>query len=115
MATIKAMVKNSLKRKDGKCKVIMRLNHQCQEASIKNEWYASESDTRKNGEIKVSQKHTLDIYSITVQKVSEEHPNEISKSGVIFSAMLAQERLRHAEHLLTYISSDILLLLSVWL
>ena len=50
-----------------------------------------------------------------VQKVSEEHPNEISKSIIIMSAMLAQERLRHAEHLLTYISSDILLLLSVWL
>ena len=50
-----------------------------------------------------------------VRKVSEEHPNEISKSIIIMSAMLAQERLRHAEHLLTYISSDILLLLSVWL
>ena len=55
------MVKNSIKRKDGKCKVIIRINHQCQEASIKNEWYASESDTRKNGELKVSLKHTLDI------------------------------------------------------
>ena len=50
-----------------------------------------------------------------VRKVSEEHPNEISKSIIIMSAILAQERLRHAEHLLTYISSDILLLLSVWL
>ena len=109
------MVKNRVIRKDGKCKGFIRINHQGQEASIKNEWYASESDTRKNGEIKVSQKHTLDIYSITVQKVSEEHPNEISKSIIIMSAMLAQERLRHAEHLLTYISSDILLLLSVWL
>ena len=47
MATIKAMVKNSLKRKDGKCKVVIRLNHKCQEASIRNEWHASESDTRK--------------------------------------------------------------------
>ena len=109
------MVKKSLKRKDGKCKVVIRLNHQGHEASIKNEWYASESDTRKNWELKCSQKHTLDIYSITVQKVLEKHPNEISKSIIIMSAMLAQERLRHAEHLLTYISSDILLLLSVWL
>ena len=50
-----------------------------------------------------------------VRKVSEEHPNEISKSIIIMSAMLAQERFRHAEHLLAYISSDILLLLSVWL
>ena len=50
-----------------------------------------------------------------VRKVSEEHPNEISQRIIIMSAMLAQERLRHAEHLLTYISSDILLLLSVWL
>ena len=49
------------------------------------------------------------------RKVSEEHPNEISQRIIIMSAMLAQERLRHAEHLLTYISSDILLLLSVWL
>ena len=55
------MVKKSLKRKDGKCKVIIRINHQCQEASIKNEWYASKSDTRKNGELKGSLKHTLDI------------------------------------------------------
>ena len=61
MATIKEMVKKSLKRKDGKCKVIIRLNHQGQEASIKNEWYTRESDTRKNGELKVSLKHTLYI------------------------------------------------------
>ena len=47
METIKAMVKNNLKRKDGKCKVIIRLNHKCQEAGIKNELYAIESDTRK--------------------------------------------------------------------
>lgn len=111
------MVKNSLKRNDGKCKVVIRLNHKGQEASIKNEWYASEPYTRKNGELKGSLKHTLDIYiySITVRKVSEKHPNEISQCSVIFSAMLAQERFRHAEHLLAYISSDILLLLSVWL
>ena len=62
MATIKEMVKKSLKRKDGKCKIIIRLNHKCQEASIKNYWYARESDTRKNGELKCSLKHTLDIY-----------------------------------------------------
>ena len=61
IVTIKAMVKKSLKRKDGKCKVIIRLNHQCQDASIKNEWYTRESDTRKNGELKGSLKHTLDI------------------------------------------------------
>ena len=61
MATIKAMVKNSIKRKDGKCKVIIRLNHKCQEARIKNEWYARESYTRKNCELKGSVKHTLNI------------------------------------------------------
>ena len=49
MATIKAMVKNSLKRKDGKYKVVIRINHKCQDASIKNEWYAREFYTRKNG------------------------------------------------------------------
>ena len=65
MATIKAMVKNSLKRKDGKCKVIIRLNHQGQEAGIKNEWYASESYTRKNVEFKCSLKHTLYIASLS--------------------------------------------------
>ena len=59
--------------------------------------------------------HIRYIYSITVRKVSEKHPNKIRKSSVIFSAMFAQERLRHTEHLLAYISSDILLLLSVWL
>ena len=109
------MLKNSLKRKDGKCKFVIRLDQKGHEARIKNEWYAIESDTRKNGELKCSLKHTLDIYSITVRKVSEKHPNEISQRSVIFSAMLAQERFRHAEHLLAYISSDILLLLSVWL
>ena len=31
------------------------------EASVKNEWYARESYTRKNWELKCSQKHTLDI------------------------------------------------------
>ena len=100
---------------DWKYKVIIRLNHQDHEASIKNELYASESHTRKNGELKCSLKHTLDIYSITVRELSEKHPNKISKSSVVFSAMLAKERLRNAEHLLAYIPSDILLLLSVWL
>lgn len=47
MATIKAMVKKSLKRKDGKCKFVIRLNHKGHEASIKNEWYASEPYTIK--------------------------------------------------------------------
>ena len=61
MATIKAMVKNSLKRKYGKCKVVIRLNNKGHESSIRNEWYASESDTRKNGKLKCSQKHTLYI------------------------------------------------------
>ena len=61
MATIKAMLKKSLKRKDGKYKVVILLNHKVQEASIKNEWYASEPYTRKNGELKCSLKHTLYI------------------------------------------------------
>ena len=47
MATIKAMVKKSLKRKDGKCKFVIRLNHKGHEASIKNEWYAIEPYTIK--------------------------------------------------------------------
>ena len=64
MATIKAMVKKSLKRKDGKYKVVIRLNHKGQEASIKNEWYASKPCTRKNGELKGSLKHTLYIASL---------------------------------------------------
>lgn len=46
---------------------------------------------------------------------SEKHPNEISQRIIILTAMLTEERLRHSEHLLAYISSDILLLLSVWL
>ena len=53
--------KKSLKRKDGKCKVIIRLNHKGQEAGIRNEWYSIELDTRKNVELKCSLKHTLDI------------------------------------------------------
>ena len=61
MATIKEMVKKSLERKDGKYKIIIRINHQGQEASIKNEWYTRESDTRKNVEFKCSLKHTLYI------------------------------------------------------
>ena len=56
------MVKNSLKRNEGKCKVVIRLDHKGQEESIKNELYASEPYTRKNGELKGSLKHTLDIY-----------------------------------------------------
>lgn len=57
--------------------------------------------------------HIRYIYSITVRKVSEKHPNEISQRIIIFPAMLTQERFRHTEHLLTDISSDILLLLSL--
>ena len=41
------MLKNSLKRNDGKCKVFIRLNQKGQEASIKNEWYASEPYIKK--------------------------------------------------------------------
>ena len=46
------MLKNSLKRKDGKCKVVIRLNHKGHEASIKNEWYASEPYTIKKENLK---------------------------------------------------------------
>ena len=55
------MLKNSLKRKDVKCKVVISLNQKGQEASIKNEWYASEPYTRKKRELKGGMKHTLDI------------------------------------------------------
>lgn len=48
MATIKAMVKNSLKRNDGKYKVVIRLNNKGHEASIRSERYAREHYTRKN-------------------------------------------------------------------
>ena len=61
MATIKEMVKKSLKRKDGKCKVIIRLNHQGHETGIRNELYSIELDTRKNVELNCSLKHTLYI------------------------------------------------------
>ena len=64
MATIKEMAKNSIKRKDEKCKIIIRLNHQGQEAGIRNEWYSIELDTRKNVELKCSLKHTLYIASL---------------------------------------------------
>lgn len=56
--------------KDGKYKFIIRFNHKGQEESIRNEWYASEPYTRKNVELKGSLKHTLNIYGITVLKVS---------------------------------------------
>ena len=82
---------------------------------IDYEWLSVFSFEKKCVEIKCSLKHTLDIYSTTVREISEKHPNKISQRSIIFSAMLAQERFRHAEHLLAYISSDILLLLSVWL
>ena len=52
-------------------KVVIRLNHQGHEASIKNEWYASEPYKRKNGELKGSLKHTLDIYGITIRETPE--------------------------------------------
>ena len=65
------MVKKSLKRKDGKYKVVIRLNHQGHEASIKNEWYASESDTRKNVELKGSLKHTLYIWNHCSKSIRE--------------------------------------------
>ena len=41
------MVKKSLKRKDGKCKTVISLNKKGHDASIKNEWYASEPYTIK--------------------------------------------------------------------
>lgn len=41
------------------------------------------------------QSETHIIYSITVRKVSDKHPNEISQRIIIMSAMLAQERLCH--------------------
>ena len=71
MATIKAILKKSLKRKDGKCKVVIRLNNKCQEASIRNEWYASKPYTRKNGELKCSLKHTLYILNHCSKSIRE--------------------------------------------
>ena len=71
MATIKAILKKSLKPKDGKHEVVIRLNHKCQYASIKNEWYASEHYTRKNGELKVSLKHTLYIWNHCSKSIRE--------------------------------------------
>ena len=68
---------------------------------------------KKRGTERQSETHIRYIYGITVRKVSEKHPNEISQRIIIMSAMLAQERFRHTEHLLAYISSDILLLFSV--
>lgn len=47
--------------KEGKYKVVIRIKRKGQEASIKNEWYSIESNTRKNVELKGSLKHTLDI------------------------------------------------------
>lgn len=47
MATIKAILKKGLKRKDCKCKFVIRLNHKGKEASIRNELYSRESYTRK--------------------------------------------------------------------
>ena len=44
---MKSMVKNNLKRNDRKCKVVISLNQKGQEASIKNEWYASEPYIKK--------------------------------------------------------------------
>ena len=70
---------------------------------------------RKKGTERKSETHIRYIYRITVREVSEKHTNEISQRIIIMSAMLTEERFRNAEHLLTDISSDILLLLSVWL
>ena len=46
---------------------------------------------------------------------SEKHPNEISQRIIVLPAMLTEERFSHAEHLLADISSDILLIFTVWL
>ena len=51
--------------KVGKYKFIIRLNNKCQEASIRSEWYASESDTRKNGETEIqSETHIIYMESL---------------------------------------------------
>ena len=51
--------------KVGKYKFIIRLNNKCQEASIRSDWYASESDTRKNGETEMqSETHIIYIESL---------------------------------------------------
>ena len=71
MATIKAMLKKSLKRKCGKYKVVIRLNHKGKDAIIRNEWYASEHYTRKNGELKGSLKHTLYIWNHCSKSIRE--------------------------------------------
>ena len=57
--------------KDGKYKFIIRFNNKCQEASIRSDWYASESDTRKNGELKFSLKHTLYIWNHCSKSIRE--------------------------------------------
>lgn len=57
--------------KDGKYKFIIRFNHQGQEASIRIDWYASESYTRKNEELKGSMKHTLYIWNHCSKSIRE--------------------------------------------
>ena len=57
--------------KDGKYKFIIRLNNKGHEASIRSDWYASESDTRKNVELKGSLKHTLYIWNHCSKSIRE--------------------------------------------
>ena len=89
----KSNVKKSIKRKEGKYKVVISLNLKGQEASIKNELYASESDTIKNGELKCILKYTLDIYSITVRKVSEKHQHK--PAALTAEAVVVLHRQKH--------------------
>lgn len=56
--------------KDGKYKVIIRLNLKVQEESIRNEWYTSEPYTKKR-ELKGSLKHTLYILNHCSKSIRE--------------------------------------------
>lgn len=60
--TISAFVRPAQKRKDGRYKVIIRVVHNGSDATIRNDWFATASDVKKNGQLKGQLKLIVDKY-----------------------------------------------------
>lgn len=64
--TISAFVRPTQKRKDGRYKVIIRVVHNGSDATIKNDWFATASDIKKNGQLKGQLKLIVDKYILAL-------------------------------------------------
>ncbi len=79
MATFTALVRRSQKRKDGRYKVIIRVIHRGTEANLKNDWFATDSDIKKDGSLKGQLRIVIEKFIISLYEKCNNNAEIISK------------------------------------